>query len=226
MDSWNNEQNHKESDVSVSGQFSGNPYQDQNVYGSGQNAGNGYGQPNTSGGYGQPQNTADSYGQAQNTADAYAQAESGYGSSPQSGGNGYSQPQGAAGGFGQPGNSYGQFQNNAGAANGYGQAQNNYAYGQPYANYNQQPYRGPGFTPTEMEEPIGVGEWAGLLALGTFVPCIGVILILVWAFGNTEKKSKANFCKAFLIIWLIKLAVTAILFIIWGASFTAMVSEF
>ena len=77
-----------------------------------------------------------------------------------------------------------------------------------------------------MEEPVGVGEWVGVLVLATFVPCIGVILMLVWAFGNTEKKSKANFCKAFLIIWLIKLALSAILFIVWGASLAAMVSEF
>lgn len=77
-----------------------------------------------------------------------------------------------------------------------------------------------------MEEPVGVGEWVGLLVLATFVPCIGPILVLVWAFGNTEKKSKSNFCKAFLIVWLIKLAIYAILFIIWGASAAALINEF
>ena len=142
------------------------------------------------------QNTGSSYSQSQNGTDSYGQ---------QSTGNGYGQ-------------------NTAG--NSYGQGQNNYAYGQPFANYNQPPYQGPGFAPTEMEEPVGVGEWVGVLVLATFVPCIGVILMLVWAFGNTEKKSKANFCKAFLIIWLIKLALSAILFIVWGASLAAMVSEF
>ena len=142
------------------------------------------------------QNTGSSYSQSQNGTDSYGQ---------QSTGNGYGQ-------------------NTAG--NSYGQGQNNYAYGQPFANYNQPPYQGPGFAPTEMEEPVGVGEWVGVLVLATFVPCIGLILMLVWAFGNTEKKSKANFCKAFLIIWLIKLALSAILFIVWGASLAAMVSEF
>lgn len=201
MDSWNN--NNQEPDTTVSGQFSGNPYQDQNAA----NA------------YGQPQNTANDYGQPQSAADNYGQ--------PQNVGNNYGQPQGA-------GNSYGQFQNNAGGygqpqnnANNYGQqGQNNYAYGQPYANYNQSPYQGPGLTPVEMEEPVGMGEWVGLLVLATFVPCIGIILMLVWAFGNTEKKSKANFCKAFLVVWLIKLAVYAILFIVWGASAAALINEF
>ena len=79
------------------------------------------------------QNTGSSYSQSQNGTDSYGQ---------QSTGNGYGQ-------------------NTAG--NSYGQGQNNYAYGQPFANYNQPPYQGPGFAPTEMEEPVGVGEWVGVL---------------------------------------------------------------
>lgn len=204
MDSWNsNQNNNQEPDMSVSGQFSGNPYQDQNTAGSysQQDAANSYGQQDTGNNYAQQQNTVGGYNQPQNIT------------------GGYNQAQNTAG-------NYNQSQNTAGAYGYNQQGQNNYAYGQPYANYNQSPYQGPGFTPTEMEEPVGVGEWTGLLALATFVPCIGVILMLVWAFGNTEKKSKANFCKAFLIIWLIKLALSAILFIIWGASFAAMISEF
>lgn len=205
MDNWNNNQ---EPDVSVNGQFSGNPYQDQNqnqnTYDQNSYDQNAYGQ-NV---YGQSQNTTGSYGQNPNVGNDYTQ--------PQNNGNGYAQPQNNGGGYGQP-------QNNAG---GYGQGQNNYAYGQPYANYNQSPYQGPGYTPTEMEEPVGMGEWVGLLLLATFVPCIGVILMLVWAFGKTEKKSKANFCKAFLVIWLIKLALYAIMFIIWGASFASIIDQF
>lgn len=191
MDSWNN--NNQEPDTTVSGQFSGNPYQDQN-------AANDYSQPQN--------NAADNYGQQQNAGNNYGQ--------PQGAGNGYGQFQNNAGGYGQP-------QNNT---NNYGQGQNNYAYGQPYANYNQSPYQGPGMTPVEMEEPVGIGEWVGLLVLATFVPCIGIILILVWAFGSTEKKSKSNFCKAYLIIWLIKLALGAILFIVWGASAAALINTF
>lgn len=174
MDNWNNEQ---KPDVSVSGQFSGNPYQDQN--------------------------------QNQNT---------------------YDQSAGGTGTYNQPLNGYDQRggQPNANNAYGYGQPNNNYAsgYGQPFANYNQPPYQAPGFTPTEMEEPVGVGEWTGLLALASFVPCIGIILVLVWAFGGSEKKSKSNFCKAYLIIALIKIALYALLFIIWGAAIASAVESF
>ena len=60
MDSWNNEQ---KPDVSVSGQFSGNPYQDQtqpqNAYD--QNACNQL-SPNGTGGYNESRSAADQYG--------------------------------------------------------------------------------------------------------------------------------------------------------------------
>ena len=187
MDNWNNEQ---KPDVSVNGQFSGNPYQEQKPNGYDQNM---YGQPSDgTGAYGQPAGGTGSYNQPQNTTGVY--------NSGQQGGNtGYSQPQ-----------------------------NNNYAngYGQPFANYNQPPFQGQNFSPAEMEEPVGVGEWTGLLAIATFVPCIGLILLLVWAFGGSDKKSKSNFCKAYLIIMLIKLALYALLFIIWGASFASIIENF
>lgn len=89
-------------------------------------------------------------------------------------------------------------------------------YGQPYAGYNGQPYQGPGYSSVEKEEPVGMGEWVGLLAIASFVPCIGLILVIVWAFSKTEKKSKSNFCKAYLVIALIRLALAMLLFIIYG----------
>ena len=207
MDNWNNNQ---EPDVSTGGQFSGaDGYQDQS------NRGNPYQDQSNSGGnlYQDQSNSSGNLYQDQssNSGNPY-QSQNNNGGNPyrnNSNGNPYASQ-----------STYGQ--------NMYGQPQNNYTggYGQPYANYNQQPYRGPGYTPTEKEEPVGMGEWVGLLVLANFVPCIGVILMIVWAFGNTEKKSKSNFCKAFLIVWLIKLAVSALLFIIWGASLASLIGEF
>lgn len=205
MDNWNNEQ---KPDVSVSGQFSGNPYQDQNQ--------NTYDQNQSA--YNQTQNVYDqsTYSQGQQSQNAYPQ-------------------QNMAGGYDQSQNTYNQPLSGANAYNGqpggnagYGQPRNNYvnSYGQPYGSYNQPPYPVPGYPPAEMEEPVGVGEWTGLLAIATFVPCIGFILMLVWAFGGADNKSKANFCKAYLIIALIKLALYAILFIIWGSSLASVVDNF
>ena len=206
MDNWNNSQ---EPDSSAGGQFGGT---------------DAYSDP-SSNTYQSQNNNADPYqGNNSNSGNPY-QSQNGNSGNPYQSQNGNSgnpyQSQNGNGGNSYPNqNAYGQ--------NMYGQPQNNYAggYGQPYANYNQQPYRGPGYTPTEKEEPVGMGEWVGLLVLANFVPCIGVILMIVWAFGNTEKKSKSNFCKAFLIVWLIRVAVYALLFIIWGASLASMISEF
>lgn len=205
MDNWNTNQ---EPDVSTGGQFSGaDGYQDQN------NGGNPYQDQSNGGNPYQNQSSGGNLYQDQsnNSGNPYQSQNNNSGNPYQnnSNGNAYANQ-----------NTYGQ--------NMYGQPQNNYTggYGQPYANYNQQSYQGPGYTPTEKEEPVGMGEWVGLLVLANFVPCIGVILMIVWAFGNTEKKSKSNFCKAFLIVWLIKVAVSALLFIIWGASLASIISDF
>ncbi len=204
MDSWNQENKNndkKDQDVTVSGQFNSGGQQgsgaqnDNSTDSYGQSSQNGYGQ--FSNGYGQ-----NSYGQSYNSYN-----QNSYGT------NGYTQN-----GYGQ--NSYGQQQN------AYGQSQNSAGgYSQPYANYNQQSYQGPGYSPVEKEEPIGIGEWAGLLALVSFVPCVGIILVIVWAFNKTEKKSKSNFCKAYLIIALIKLALAMILFIIYGAATASVIGD-
>lgn len=200
MDNWNNEQ---KPDMSVSGQFSGNPYQDQNTYGQTQNT------------YDQTQNV---YGQTQNAYDQSMYTR-------QNGADSYNQTQSA---YNQPSNTAGEYNGQPGGNAGGVQPQNNYAngYGQPFANYNQPSYNGPGYAPMEMEEPVGIGEWAGLLAIATFVPCIGFILMLVWAFGGSEKKSKSNFCKAYLIIALIRFVLLILVCIIWGAALASQIDNF
>ena len=68
--------------------------------------------------------------------------------------------------------------------------------------YNNQGYQYPqqGGYERELEEPMTLGEWVVTLLLLTFVPCVNIILLFIWAFSDKEKKSKSNFCKATLII--------------------------
>lgn len=49
-----------------------------------------------------------------------------------------------------------------------------------------------------LEEPVTKGEWA-LCYLLIMIPCVGIIMMFVWAFSKTEKKSKSNFFKVQLI---------------------------
>lgn len=83
-------------------------------------------------------------------------------------------------------------------------ANNNGNYQQyPYNNYNgnyQAPYQQNSLL--DLEEPVKMGEWLISLLI-TLIPCVGLIMVFVWAFGSTEKKSKSNFFKAYLVFWVI-----------------------
>lgn len=108
-------------------------------------------------------------------------------------------------GYTQNGNyRYGGYQQN----NNYPQ---NQAYGQKgYNNYNYQNYSGNyqpyrnmppyGDSQLELEEPVKVGEWVLSMVL-MMLPCVNIIMMFVWAFSSTEKKSKSNFFKAALIMY-------------------------
>lgn len=101
--------------------------------------------------------------------------------------------------------------NNNGFHNGYqgeqsqtAQAEGQYQQYQQYPQY-QQPVQ-PAYQP-ELEEPVSMADWIGSLLLFNFVPCVGLIICIIWAFSKDTKKSKANFCKAYLIIYLIGLVI-------------------
>lgn len=76
------------------------------------------------------------------------------------------------------------------------------------AQYNQQPvYNQP---VGDLEEPMTLGEWIGTILL-TLIPCVNIVLLFVWAFSSTEKKTKSNWAKATLIIAAIGVAIYLIL---------------
>lgn len=71
------------------------------------------------------------------------------------------------------------------------------SYGNTYQPYNNVSFYTDG--QLDLEEPVKVSEWVWSLLL-MFVPCVNIILMFVWAFSASEKKSKSNFFKAYLII--------------------------
>lgn len=67
------------------------------------------------------------------------------------------------------------------------------SYQQPqYQSY--QTYQNSG----NLEEPMSVKEWL-ITDLLMLIPCVNLILVFVWAFSSSEKKSKSNYFKANLI---------------------------
>lgn len=107
------------------------------------------------------------------------------------------------GGNNQGGNNQGVYSQNA-YQNNYNQNNYNGNYQQyPYQNYNgnyQMPYQQP--SQLDLEEPVKMGEWL-LSFLIMVIPCVGIVMMFVWAFSQTEKKSKSNFFKACLIVYAI-----------------------
>lgn len=82
---------------------------------------------------------------------------------------------------------------NSGAGQTY---QGNYYYdtgaGQTYQQQQQQPYQQqyqpyqqPGYDPGMDQTPLSMGEWI-LTILVMMIPCVGLIIYLVWAFGKME----------------------------------------
>lgn len=103
-------------------------------------------------------------------------------------------------------------------------------YNQPYQqpNYNQaQPYQYSDM-PTENEH-MTVGGWIGVFCIN-LIPCVGslvyLIMMFVWAFGSTPKKSLKTFARAQLIIMAIVLVLTIIVLVILFASGFFVANQF
>ena len=102
-----------------------------------------------------------------------------------------------------------------------------YNSGQPYQNTYQHTYQNAYQNPyqnnsqMELEEPVKISEWVLAMVL-MLIPCVNIIMMFVWAFSSTEKKSKSNFFKAYLIFFGISMGV---MLLVWVAIvFFAMLS--
>ncbi len=108
------------------------------------------------------------------------------------------------------------------------QAQPQQTYQQPQPtytapNYGAAPqYQAP-VDPANLE-PVSIGTWLGILFLSC-IPCVGFILLFVWAFGD-GKESRKNWAKAQLIFMAIMIVLSIILYAILGATIYAAFSNF
>ena len=93
---------------------------------------------------------------------------------------------------------------------------------QPYqqAPYQQTSYQG---SNTEREEPVTFGEWM-ITMLVMMIPCVNIVMMFVWAFGN-GKKSKSNYFKAALVWALIGIVISILFTVIFGATFAGIMNS-
>ena len=102
-------------------------------------------------------------------------------------------------------------------------------YQQPYQNFQQQTYQQSYqqnvYQPeNDLEEPVSFGDWM-ITTLIMCIPCVGLIMMFVWAFGSGTKKSKSNYFKAMLVWALISIVLSIVMLVVFGASFAALVNS-
>lgn len=75
--------------------------------------------------------------------------------------------------------------------------------------------------PGRVSEEVSVKDWI-ITMLITAIPIVGLIMLFVWAFGDTNQPSKKNWAIATLIWYAIVIVLVIIFFIIFGAIIAAM----
>lgn len=98
---------------------------------------------------------------------------------------------------------------------------NNIFNQEPQNIQTQQPYQQE-YQNENLEEPVTFGDWMLSLLL-MMIPCVNIVMMFVYAFGN-GKKSKSNFFKAYLVWMLISIVLSVIIIAIFGASMAAMMA--
>ena len=108
---------------------------------------------------------------------------------------------------------------NSGAGQTYQQQQQ-----QPYQQ-QYQPYQQPGYDPGMDQTPLSMGEWI-LTILVMMIPCVGLIIYLVWAFGKNGNVNRRNYCRAYLIIYAVILVISIAFVTLFGAAVFSTVSYY
>lgn len=80
-------------------------------------------------------------------------------------------------------------------------------------NYNYGSDNTPNYEYQEDTSVMGVGDWL-LTILAFMIPCAGIILYFVWAFGKNGNANRKNFCRAYLICWVIEFVLAMILCVV------------
>lgn len=73
---------------------------------------------------------------------------------------------------------------------------------------------------TEMEPVMGIGQWM-IISLVMSIPCVNIIMLFVWGFSQ-ENRTRANYCKAALIWWIISMVLMFVLSVVFKGAFAAL----
>lgn len=96
----------------------------------------------------------------------------------------------------------------------------------PQSSYQAPGYQSPGYQPPVYQQTpaadgaVSVGDWM-LSMLLVCIPIVGIVMLLVWAFGSSANLSKKNWARASLLWVLIGIALS----VVFGASVFALLAS-
>jgi len=70
------------------------------------------------------------------------------------------------------------------------------------------------------KEVMSVGNWFVTLLI-TMIPCVGIIMYFVWAFG-AGNENRRNFCRAGILMSLIGIAISVVLMVFFWAAISSL----
>lgn len=78
--------------------------------------------------------------------------------------------------------------------------------------------------PVNNDQTVSLGDWIVTMILSG-IPIVGLIMILVWAFGEGAKPSKKNYARAVIIMAIIGIIIGILLSILFSAIFASLYSS-
>lgn len=75
------------------------------------------------------------------------------------------------------------------------------------------------------QEHMTLGQWI-LTIIITLIPCVNLVMLIVWAVSSNTNPSKKTWAQAQLIITVVIAILYGVCFAIFGASFAALASQY
>ncbi|MGN7453313.1 hypothetical protein ACTHPH_00705 [Paenibacillus pasadenensis] len=80
------------------------------------------------------------------------------------------------------------------------------------------------YAPYRSDEPVSVKSWLITLVI-LMIPIVNIVMLFVWAFGDSANLNRKHFSRAYLLWALIGIAFYFVLFAIFGAVMISALSE-
>lgn len=97
---------------------------------------------------------------------------------------------------------------------------------QPYQSGAPSPYlnQDPSYRSYQDESIMTTGSWFVTMLI-TAIPIVGIVMILIWAFGSTGNTNRRNYARAVLIWAIISLVLGILFFVVFGSLWANFYKE-